>query len=189
MKKLNISGFTIVEMTLVIVVIGILAGLATFVSVGRSSERSKFNAAISDLTQIGQAMKIYLTNNNDYPLESNSGAMPGANTEDFGKYLSNNGNWPTGPWPDSQYDYDRSSDGDIMVHLRFCVNGGSCQRPTGTWADNVNNDGTMYYCVKETNGSGCQSTVVNDPDTAVTNEPTGICIGGNKSGCAVPTFQ
>lgn len=171
-------------MTLVIVVIGILAGLATFVSVGRSSERSKFNAAISDLTQIGQAMKIYLTNNNDYPLESNSGAMPGANTEDFGKYLSNNGDWPTGPWPDSQYDYDSTSDG-IMVHLRFCVNGGSCQRPTGTWADNVDDDGTMYYCVKELNIGGCKSLETDKTDTT----ESGICIGGNKSGCTVPTFQ
>lgn len=183
MRKLNVLGFSLVEMTLVITVIGILAGLAVYVTVGRSTERSKFNAAISDLTQIGQAMKIYLTNNNDYPAEVGSGIKP-TSPEDFGKYLSNNGNWPTGPWPDSEYDYDKTTEG-IMVHLRFCVSGGSCQRPSSTWANDVNNDGTMYYCVKEISPGGCKSLTTTKADTS---EP-GICVGGNKSGCSVPTFQ
>lgn len=61
------SGFTIVELLIVIVVIGILAAIS-LVAYGGISERAKFSAMRSDLSQINKSIQMYYAQNGSYPI-------------------------------------------------------------------------------------------------------------------------
>lgn len=60
------SGFTIVELLIVIVVIGILAAI-TIVAFNGITERAKINQANSELTSFKKAMLAYKTLNGELP--------------------------------------------------------------------------------------------------------------------------
>ena len=66
MRK-TISGFTIVELLIVIVVIGILAAI-TIVAYGNVRERAQFASMRSDLASINKAIKLYHAQNGAYPI-------------------------------------------------------------------------------------------------------------------------
>lgn len=59
-------GFTIVELLVVIVVLGILAGI-TVVSFNGIAKRARNAARTSDLVQIDKLLKVYKVFNGDYP--------------------------------------------------------------------------------------------------------------------------
>lgn len=61
------SGFTIVELLIVIVVIGILAAI-TIVAYGGITERARFSSMRSDLTSINKAVQLYYVQNGAYPI-------------------------------------------------------------------------------------------------------------------------
>ena len=62
----NFGGFTIVELLVVIVVIGILAAI-TIVSYGGITSRASIASLQSDLTNASTTLKIDLTINGDFP--------------------------------------------------------------------------------------------------------------------------
>lgn len=61
------SGFTIVELLIVIVVIGILAAI-TLVAYNSIQQRARDSRRTSDLSNIMKALELYRTNNGGYPL-------------------------------------------------------------------------------------------------------------------------
>lgn len=65
-QKARISGFTIVELLVVIVVIGILAAI-TIVSYTGISGRAVASSLQSDLTNASQQLKLFLIDNSVYP--------------------------------------------------------------------------------------------------------------------------
>jgi len=70
-KLLTSRGFTIVELLIVIVVIGILAGI-TVVSYNGIQERAKFATAKSDLAAINKAILMFYGENGYYPFPTTS---------------------------------------------------------------------------------------------------------------------
>lgn len=66
-RKLNSSGFTLIELMVVIIIIGALAALAVPRLVGRS-ESAKLTAAEADIKgNIGLALRLYEVDNGRYP--------------------------------------------------------------------------------------------------------------------------
>lgn len=59
------KGFTIVELLIVIVVIGILAAI-TIVAFNGIQSRARDNVRKQDLAQLSKALKLYATDNGDY---------------------------------------------------------------------------------------------------------------------------
>lgn len=71
MKK-TISGFTIVELLIVIVVIGVLAAITT-VAYNGISERARFASMRSDLSNMHKMVQLYYSDKGNYPITRNSG--------------------------------------------------------------------------------------------------------------------
>ncbi|MFZ2836287.1 MAG: prepilin-type N-terminal cleavage/methylation domain-containing protein [Candidatus Saccharimonadales bacterium] len=70
------SGFTIVELLIVIVVIGILAAI-TIVAYNGIQQRSRDSKRVSDIAAITKALELYYIDNSEYPLGSGSTSMSG----------------------------------------------------------------------------------------------------------------
>lgn len=66
LMKTSNRGFTIVELLIVIVVIGILAAL-TLNAFSGMRERANYSAMQSDLSQINKAIQLYYIDNDKYP--------------------------------------------------------------------------------------------------------------------------
>lgn len=196
------KAFTLVETLIAVLIIGILGSITYTISVANGADRGKFNASISDLAQIGQAVKVYVTNNNDYPDWVDKNTPPGNNTitgltasTPFGLQAADNSNWPKGQWTGAQYHYEvlpNTSGGEptIQVELRFCPNGLTpCKKPTGKWATNmIASNATMFYCIKP-GADTCRSTsyASTKPTGTLPTVPNGICVGGE--GCTAPKYQ
>ncbi|MFZ2835993.1 MAG: prepilin-type N-terminal cleavage/methylation domain-containing protein [Candidatus Saccharimonadales bacterium] len=69
------SGFTIVELLIVIVIIGILAAI-TIVAYNGIQERSEFSRLQSNLASVNKAVKLYYADNGSYPV-TGSGVWSG----------------------------------------------------------------------------------------------------------------
>lgn len=70
--KRTISGFTIVELLVVIVVIGILASV-TVVAYNGISQRAGYVSMRSDISQINKLIQVYYTDKGYYPISRASG--------------------------------------------------------------------------------------------------------------------
>lgn len=193
-------AFTLVETLIAVLIVGIIGTITYTVSVANGADRGKFNASISDLSQIGQAVKVYVTNNNDYPDWALVNTAPGNTTitgltasTPFGLRASDNSNWPKGQWKGAQFQYEvlpSTSGGEptIQVELRFCAIS-PCAKPNGKWATSMNNsNATMFYCIKQ-GADTCRSTslVGSKPVLTAPTVANGICVGGE--GCTAPTYQ
>lgn len=146
------SGFTVVELLIVIVVIGVLSTIA-ITSFGPSSEQTYFSKAKVELEVLGNAVKLWLIKNNDYPADGDPGLPAGI--EEFISKTDTNGTWPDGPWPGSSYDYDRwniSGVDTVQISIHFCSgywkNELPCKYPKQSWASSFNPYSTVYFCVK-----------------------------------------
>lgn len=71
MRK-NISGFTIVELLIVIVVIAILAAI-TVVAYSGIQERARISSMRSEIATINKAIQLYYADNGFYPITSLGG--------------------------------------------------------------------------------------------------------------------
>src|SRR5690606_9328578 len=71
MKK-STSGFTIVELLIVVVIIAILAAISTVAYAGIQS-RAEDSGRLHDLRSIAEALELYKTDNGSYPNPAHSG--------------------------------------------------------------------------------------------------------------------
>lgn len=66
MKKYKATGFTLVELLIVIAIIGILASLV-LVSISTAQKRGRDSKRIADTKQMMNALELYYTDNKAYP--------------------------------------------------------------------------------------------------------------------------
>lgn len=70
LKKMDEKGFTLVELLVVVVIIGILASLAVF-ALGDSVEEARKAQVKADLRTLNAALELYMVENNKTPDELN----------------------------------------------------------------------------------------------------------------------
>ena len=74
MKKNIKNGFTLVEMVLVTVIIGIVAGIViNIIDIPRVQARSRDSKRISDMKRIQTALELYFGENRVYPIQISFG--------------------------------------------------------------------------------------------------------------------
>lgn len=121
-KKIPSRGFTLIEVMVVLVILGILATLIVPRIMGRPDE-ARIIAAKQDINSIGQALKLYRLDNHNYPttdqglqaLVSKPTAPPAPPNWKTGGYLDR---LPKDPWG-NEYKYispgvKNTNDADIF---------------------------------------------------------------------------
>lgn len=117
------KGFTLIELMVVLVILGIIIGLVVPNVVGRGDE-ARVTAAETDIKTIGQALEMYRLHNSHYPstdqglealVSKPSGSPEPKNWR--GPYLSS---MPDDPW-DNPYGY--INDGSIPEIISFGADG------------------------------------------------------------------
>ncbi len=102
------GGFTLVEIMLVVIIIGVLAGMVLPRFAGRTEEAKKARAR-ADVAAIGMALDLYELDLGEYPEKLNQLVeQPSGSKEWRGPYLKK-GVPPSDPWG-TDYHYERSSD-------------------------------------------------------------------------------
>jgi len=114
-------GFTILELLIVVAVIGILsAGILALT--GDTKTKSRDNRRAEDMRQIQNALNIYFTDNNRFPVEPDPVTVTGS--DDFSNALVSEGTIDTVPTdplhPKKTYTYESSASGADYT-LRFCL--------------------------------------------------------------------
>jgi len=175
-----------VEIVVVIVILGILAGLTYSVAVPRYRERTYYTRMTSEMNTMGNGMTLYVAKYNDYPPDV-SRDVP-AEIKEFlqGQYMST---WPDAPYPGSVYDYENwpadsfGPEHTYQISMRMCDPGQDavCKANAQKYLNNFLPQSTLnnwdayssvYYCIKGSCRSH-QSKPMNHP---------GYCINcGNKS--------
>lgn len=162
-RKSSEHGFTIVEICIVIVVIGLLAAFTYSITVPKYRERSYYTRGISELNAMANATKLYVAKYNDYPADV-SRDVPGG-IKEFVKGQTNTEEWPDAPWPGSVYDYDNwPPDGNgpehtYQISIRMCDVGqdavckANAQKYLKDYVsqstlDAWDSSSSMYYCLK-----------------------------------------
>jgi general secretion pathway protein G len=117
------SGFTLIEIILVVVIIGILAGIA-IPRMGGKTEKAQLAQAKSNIVALSMAVSEYEMNNGAYP-----STLEGVLDESKGGPFMEKKKIPTDPW-DKPFSY--STPGSHNTHS-FDI---SCTSPKGTVVNN-----------------------------------------------------
>ena len=152
-------GFTVVEILIVIVVIGILAALTINYYSG-SREAAYLARGKAELEAISSAAKLYAQKNDKYPVDSDRNVP--SEIKEFIAKSADGTDWPKAPWPGSVYDWDAwdidptdntpsQTLDTYQISIRFCNAGGplsTCQFPKEPWAAGFGINSAFYYCIK-----------------------------------------
>ena len=117
------SGFTLIEIILVVVIIGILAGIA-IPRMGGKTEKAKISQAKSNITALGMAIQEYEMMNGDYP-----SSLDGLLDESKGGPYMEKKSIPSDPW---EKPFIYAAPGSHNNHT-FDL---SCTSPKGTVVNN-----------------------------------------------------
>jgi prepilin-type N-terminal cleavage/methylation domain-containing protein len=156
------QGFTIVELCVVMVVLGMLAALTYTIVVPRWRERTYYTRMTSEMNTMANGMTLYAAKYNDYPADVTRD-IP-AEIKEFlqGQYLDT---WPDAPYPNSVYDYDNwapDSNGPeqtYQISMRMCLPGDDaiCKANAQRYLNNFvpqstlnswDSSSSVYYCIK-----------------------------------------
>jgi len=147
LTKRNHSGFTLVELLVIIAIIGILASIIS-ISLKSAREKAYLAAAAGELRSIAQATEMYVNDYRDYPPDEDRDLPSGV--ED---YLGPGG-WPKAPWPASVYDWENWDEPGTgkkiyQISIRFCPLGepGQCKFPNTDWAEDFDYYSSVYFCI------------------------------------------
>jgi len=110
MSNRKSSGFTLIEIMVVVVILGILGALIVPNIVGRP-DQARVTAARSDISQIGNALELYRMDNGHYPstdqgleaLVSKPTGYPEPRSWNMDGYL---GKVPVDPWGEPYYYFE-----------------------------------------------------------------------------------
>src|SRR3990167_704101 len=92
-------GLSLVELLVAVGIMAILAvGLVSYY--GRYQHRTRYIRTKNELRQINAALEHWISDNETYPADVNRGLPTGLEA-----YLPD-GDWPSGPWNNSVYDWD-----------------------------------------------------------------------------------
>lgn len=156
-------GFTLVEILVVILVIGVLAAIG-YATIGQSyKKKGYYTRAIAELNAMGNAAQLYVAKNNDYPADV-SRDIP-SSLKDFVQGQEGADEWPKAPWPGSVYDYDNwpadsyGPSDTYQISIRFCNAGdtatckANAQKYLGDYVsadtlENWDSYSAVYYCIK-----------------------------------------
>lgn len=129
-KVTNQAGFTLVEVLVVMIIIGILAtlGLGSFQS---SQQKARDSRRKSELNQITKALEVYFNDKGQYPVSSGDNKIQGCGdgtvTCDWGTIFEDDNNTvymvelPNDPRSTQSYYYD--SDGTVFRIYALLENG------------------------------------------------------------------
>lgn len=143
------GGFTIVELLIVVVVVGVLAAIG-IVSYQGIQSKAYLSRSKNELRELSTATVLFYQKEGRWPDDVDRDVP-----SEIQEYLNGPaGSWPKAPWPGSVYDYDNftGSDGEqaIQISVRFCpLNGDSadCRFPKESWAAGFDKDSSAYWCI------------------------------------------
>lgn len=156
------TGFTLVEIVVVIVVLGILAAITYSYGVPKYRERTYYTRSISELNTMSNAMQLYIAKYNDYPPDVVRDVPAGMKEFIQGQYSDD---WPDAPFPGSVYDYDNwppDTNGPqqtYQISVRMCSAGdnATCKANANKYLKGYASDSalanwdsysSMYICIK-----------------------------------------
>lgn len=162
MKRVG-NGFTLVEVVVVMVVIGLLASITYSVIVPRWRERTYYTRSLAEMNTMANALNLYVAKYNDYPPDA-ARDIP-AGIKEFIQTGGANAAWPDAPYPGSVYDYENwppDANGPLQTYqisIRMCNAGddATCKANAqkylkGYVSDTTLNNWTslssMYFCIK-----------------------------------------
>lgn len=155
LRRQSVTGFTLVEILVVIAIISLLSSLV-ITTMQDVRKEVYLNTAKKEFRDIHTGLQIYMKDHDDWPADVNRGIPPGV-----GQYLSE-GDWPRGPWPHSWYDWENWGSDDLdhepkeqiyQISIRFCPydeknEAEDCRFPDAEWAENFDYHSSVYYCIQ-----------------------------------------
>ena len=161
--RLADHGFTLAELTVVIVVLGIIAALTYSIVVPNYRERAYYTRSVAEVNAMGNATKLYVAKYNDYPADAVRDVPAGI--KEFVQGQNSVDQWPDAPWPGSVYDYDNwPPDGNgpehtYQISVRMCDAGdnATCKANAQKYLskyvsssvlDSWDSYSAVYYCIK-----------------------------------------